>query len=273
MGKKTLSTMMKSVSHNLKRYSPEILLGLGVAGMVTTTVMAVKATPKALSILDNALDEKYQEEYGESMSPACFDVAYCFCEEFGAKEMIKATWKCYIPAAVVGVTSICCLIGAGSKNFRKKTALEAAYGISVATMSEYQNKVVEVLGEKKEKVIRDSIAKDKIEQNPVSGKTVIITDKGNTLCYDIISGRYFRTDIETVKRIVNELNSRLLRDMYICLNDFYFAVGMEEIKLGNEMGWRIEDGLIDLEFSSQLSSENEPCLVIDFRPQARYCYR
>ncbi len=264
---------LKKIGYRFRKCSPEILLGLGIVGMVTTTVMAVKSTPKALSILDEALDTKCQEEYGESMSPACFDIIYCFREEFGTKELIKATWKCYIPATAIGVTSICCLIGAGSKNFRKKAALEAAYGISVATMSEYQNKVVEAIGEKKEKVIRDAIAKDKLEQNPVANNTVILTGNGGTLCYDIISGRYFRTDIETVRRIANELNSSLLRDMYVCLNDFYSAVGMEEIKLGNEMGWNVEDGLIDLEFSSQLSSDNEPCLVIDFRPQARYYYR
>ena len=78
---------------------------------------------------------------------------------------------------------------------------------------------------KKEQSVKDAIAKDKLEQNPIVSREVIITEKGNTLCYDVISCRYFRSDIDKIKKIENELNRRMRDDMYISLNDFYYELG------------------------------------------------
>ena len=46
-----ISKMLKSFRYELGKHSPEILTGIGIAGMITTTVMAVRATPKALDLL------------------------------------------------------------------------------------------------------------------------------------------------------------------------------------------------------------------------------
>ena len=69
----------------------------------------------------------------------------------------------------------------------------------------------------------------------------------------------------------NELNSRLINEMYVSLNDFYYELGLKTTTGGDDLGWNIHrDGLVDVQFSSQLSDKGEPCLVIDYRVAPRY---
>lgn len=253
MGKLNLSKIAKDVRTAMKKHSPEILTGIGIAGMITTTVMAVRATPKALVLIE---DKKIENDT-DKLTPV---------------ETIKATWSCYIPAAITGYISVFCLIGASSVNVRRNAALATAYTLSESALKDYQEKVIETVGEKKEQSVRDSIAKDRIEQNPVTSKEIIITEKGNTLCYDVISGRYFKSDIDKLKKVENELNRRMRDDMYISLNDFYYEIGLNPTSIGDDLGWSIDHGYIDLSFSSQLADDGVPCLVIDYHISPRYEY-
>lgn len=140
-------------------------------------------------------------------------------------------------------------------------------------MRDYQKKVVETIGEKKEQTVRDAVAKERLEKNPVENKEVIVTAKGDTLCFDAVSGRYFKSDIDKLKKAENELNRQMRDEMYISLNDFYYEVGLEPIKLGDDLGWNIDNGYIDLRFSSQLATDGTPCLVIDYGYGPRYDFR
>ena len=252
-----LTKFVKTVRTTARKHSPEILTGLGIAGMVTTVVMAVRATPKALNMLEDAEEEKYVNEQ----------------EELTTFEKVKATWKCYIPAAVVGTVSIGCLVGASSVNARRNAALATAYALSESTLKEYQEKVVEKLGEKKEQEIRDDIAKDHVDRNPISKSEVIVTGNGDTTCFDILSGRYFTSNIEKLRRVENELNRQMRYDMYVSLNEFYDAIGLDHIKIGDSLGWNIDSGYIELKFSSQLDEHGTPCLVLDYSLEPRYGYQ
>ena len=254
MNKKTIAAAIRNMQTALKKHSPEILTGIGIAGMITTTVMAVRATPKALALID----EKKEELKADELTP---------------KETVQAAWVCYIPAAVTGTLSIACLIGASSVNIRRRAALATAYTLSESALKEYQEKVVEAIGEKKEQSVRDAVAKDKIEKNPVSKHEVIITEKGNTLCYDAASGRYFKSDIDRLKKAENELNRQMRDEMYISLNDFYYEIGLDPISIGDELGWSIDTGYINLSFSSQLAEDGTPCLVLGYKIEPRYDYR
>lgn len=253
MEKFSLSKVVKYVKAAASKHSPEILTGIGIAGMVTTIVMAVKATPKALILIE----EKKNEEGLDSLTPI---------------ETVKASWQCYIPSAIVGTVSIFCLIGASSANLRRNTALATAYTLSESALKGYQGKVVETIGDKKEQTVRDSIAKDKLDKNPVTTREVIITEKGNTLCYDTISGRYFKSDIDKLKKAMNELNRNMLDEMFISLNDFYYEIGLSNTKLGDDLGWNVSEGLIDLKFSSQLTDDGTPCVVMDYSIAPKYDY-
>jgi len=253
MNKSNLSKIVKGIRTSISKHSPEILTGIGIAGMITTTIMAVRATPKALILIE----EKKEEIDVDKLTPI---------------ELIKTTWTCYIPAAITGGLSIICLIGASSVNTRRNMALATAYTLSESALKEYQEKVIETIGEKKEQSVRDSIAKDRIKRDPVTSKEVIITERGNTLCYDVISGRYFKSDIDKLKKVENELNRRMRDEMYISLNEFYYEIGLKPIGIGDDLGWNIDHGYIELSFSSQLADEGTPCLVIDYRVAPRYEY-
>lgn len=252
--KKEIAKSFLSLKTAIKKHSPEILTGIGIAGMITTTVMAVRATPKALILI-----EERKEEIG--------------AEKLEAMDMVKTTWACYIPAAITGTLSVACLIGASSVNARRNAALATACTLSESALKDYQGKVIEMFGEKKNEAVKDAVAKDKVEKNPVVTREVIITEKGNTLCYDAISGRYFKSDIEKIKKAECELNRQMLDDMYVSLNDFYYEIGLDSVKLGDELGWNVDSGYIDLSFSSQLASDGTPCLVIDYSVAPRYDYR
>ena len=253
MNKSNLSKIVKGIRTSITKHSPEILTGIGIAGMITTTITAVRATPKALILIE----ERKEEIDVDKLTPI---------------ELIKTTWTCYIPAAITGGLSIICLIGASSVNARRNAAIATAYALSESALKEYQEKVIETIGEKKEQTVRDAIAKDKIDKNPVSSREVIITEKGNTLCYDALSGRYFKSDIDKLKKAVNELNRRMRDEMYISLNEFYYEIGLNPTSIGDNLGWNIDYGYIELKFSSQLTDDGNPCLVIDYQVTPRYDY-
>lgn len=271
MNKPNFSRIARNVRLGLQKHSPEILTGIGITGMITATVLAVRATPKALVLIEEEKQRLNEELQAEARNQE--QEEYVELDTLKPVELIRTTWTCYIPAAVTGVLSVACLIGASSVNIRRNAALATAYSLSESALKEYQEKVIENIGEKKEKEIRDSIAKDKLKRDPVVNKEVIITGRGETLCYETITSRYFKCDIEKLRKVENELNKRLINEMYISLNEFYYEIGLRPTEVGNDLGWNIDDGLIDLQFSSQLAEDGTPCLVIDYHVIPRYDFR
>ena len=252
MSKPNFQKIFKNVKSSLSRHSPEILIGIGLAGMITTSVLAVRATPKAICLIEDAKKEKQ-----EDLKPI---------------EIVKVAWKPYIPAMVTCVVSASCIIGASSVNARRNAAIATAYKLSETALTEYKEKVIETIGEKKEKTIREQIDKDHIEKNPASKNQIIMTGRGETLCYDTLSGRYFKSDLEQIKRIRNDLNARLISEMYISLNEFYDELELDHTILGDDLGWNMDDGLLELDFSTQLSDDGRPCIVINYIPAPKYDY-
>lgn len=244
MNKPNFSKFIQDARASVVKHSPEILTGIGIAGMITTTVLAVRATPKALQLIE---EEKRREDKDE-LTPV---------------ETVKAVWKCYIPAAITCVTSAACLIGASSVHVKRNAALATAYKLSETALTEYREKVIETIGEKKEQVVREKVNQEQIDKNPVVNNEIIITGEGTSLCLDPISKRYFESDIELIRRVENELNRRMLHD--ICgsasLNEFYGEIGLEYTDIGDELGWNTEH-LIDLSITPGMAKNGKPCLVI-----------
>lgn len=255
MNKAGLKQTIKSVGRVLTKYSPGILTGIGITGMIGATFMAVKATPKALYLIE----AKKEESEVEELTPV---------------ETIKTCWKCYIPATLTTVLSAVCLIGASTVSAKRNAALATAYSISEAALREYQEKVVEVVGEKKEKAVRDAVAKDQIERDPVTKSEVVIIDSNsNTLCYEPLSGRYFKSTIDKIKKAEIKLDRQMIQEMYVSLNDFYWEIGLDGTDLGDQMGWNLSKGYMDLSFSSQLADDGTPCAVIVYGIPPVYDYQ
>lgn len=254
MGKGNWAKIVKSAQNAIARHSPEILTGLGIAGMLTTTVLAVKATPKALRIIE---DEK--EETG--------------CEKIRPVDAVKLTWKCYIPAAVTCTASIACLVGASSVHVRRNAALAAAYKLSETALEEYRESVVETIGERKERTVRDKVAENQVRNNPASNNEVVITGNGDSRFFDPMSSRHFYSSIEKVKKAANDLNEEMIHSIcsYMSLNDFYDEIGLSHMDVGDIVGWNTER-LIKLDFSAQVDDDGQPSLVIEYLTRPEYGY-
>lgn len=259
MNKQALSKFARDVRLSLSRRSPEILMGLGIAGAITTTVLAVKATPKALRLID----ERKEELEVEKLTPV---------------ETVKTTWKCYIPAVVTGATSIACLIGSHSVSARRTAALATAYKLSESAFTDYREKVVETIGEKKERVVRDKVSEEQVKNNPVSRTDVIVTGKGSTLCFDPLSARYFYSDLDKIHRAANKLNYDINTNPFdsgVTVNDFYAEIGLPGTATGDGLGWNLNTGLIKIYPSAQMveegeEHEGEPCIVLNFENPPQY---
>jgi len=279
METKGITQVAKNLGGMITRNSPTILTGVAVAGLVTTTVLGIRATPKALALIDDYVWNKYETEVEdqEEMSFAEWlgvdTDGYSWRDKtnyLSRKETIKLTWKTYVPTVAVGTITIACIIGANHISLRRNAALASLYGLTEAAFKEYQTKVVETIGKNKELKIRDEVSADRLKKNPPGANEVIFTGKGVVLCYDSLSGRYFKSDIEQIRRTVNELNRDLMSDMFLSVNEFYYAIGLSGIKLGDQMGWDIDKGLLEIDFSAQLSEEGEPCLVLNYSIEPRY---
>lgn len=234
---------VKEAGRFLGKNSHIIMTGVAITGVFTTSFLVADATPKAL--------RKIEERECKTRL-----------------EKIEVTWKYYIPAGISGLITVGSIIALNSVHERRNAALAGLYSLAQTTLNEYKEKVVETIGENKERKIRDAVDADRVLNNPPGD--VIITDSGSVLCFDSLTGRYFLSDIEKIRQIVNELNRELLREMFIPLNELYFELGLDPTELGNDLGFNVDQGLLDIRFSSQLTKDGKPCLVLNYEVHPRY---
>lgn len=253
MSNQTKSNTFRKMGKTISKHAPEILTAVGIGCMISSTVLAVKETPKALTLIE---DKRKELEV----------------DELTTGEIIKTAWKCYIPSIATSVIGVGCLVGASTANAKRSAAILTAYKLTETAFLDYKDKVVETIGENKEKTIRDKVAKKKIEENPVTQNNIIMTGNGDTLCCDMFCGRYFKSDIEKIKKAVNIINKKLLSYGYLSLNEFYDEIGLPSNDLGEELGWNIDNGLIEVYFGSHLTDNGTPCLTIEFENAPTYNY-
>lgn len=246
-----IKTMAKSVWAGVKKHSPEILIGMGIAGAASSVIFAVKATPKAMILL-----EEKRQELG--------------VEKLEAKEIIKTAAPVYIPTAVSFGVSVACIVGASSVNARRNAALTAAYTLSESTLRTYRDKVLETVGEDKEREIRQKAAIEQQQKTPEPQALVVSSAAGQLKCFDSLSGRYFVSTKNEIDKAVNEFNRQLRDDMRISLNDWYDLIGLDTNKLGDMLGWDIERGYVETCYASRLDEDGLPCLVVNYVEPPHY---
>lgn len=199
------------VQQFIKRNASTILTCLGAAGVVATTVMAVKGTPKALTLLDNAREEKGGE-----------------LTKF---EKVKIAGPVYIPSVITGVATIACIFGSNVISKHQQATLMSAYALLDNSYREYKKKTDELYGEDAGKQIRGEIAKDKY----TGDGTLLDDDK--ELFYDFYSGRYFESTKEMVLWAQYETNRSMFVNYAVCLNEYYNLLGLEERPEYESLGW------------------------------------
>lgn len=244
---------MKLVDH-----SPTILSGLAVGGLVATVALAVRATPIALTKV-RELHDAHTAEAG----PLLKDQDVARNAKLPVMEVVAATWRDYLPAAVTGTATIACIVGANQIGLRQKVALAGAYALAEGAFREYKDEVVKQFGANKERKVDEAIAERKVQQMRPDAQ-VIITGGGDQLCYDELTGRYFRSDADKIRRAELDLKAVVLKDMFADHNLFYSYLGLEDVLIGEALGWNI-DHIPEVVFSSHLAPDGTPCLAVRFQ--------
>lgn len=240
-----MSNLLSSSRTFLKHNGSTILTCLGGAGVIATAVTAVRATPKALALIEEVEKEKQ--------------------EELTNTEKIKIAGPTYVPSILIGAGTLACIFGANFLSRRSQAALMSAYALLDNSYKEYKNKVKELYGEDADVNVRKEIVKDNYEETDIS------IDDDKQLFYDEFSQRYFESTLEDVLRAEYTFNRMIATEYGVFLNDFYDLIGLEEVDYGNYMGWMdtqlVEDTWycwLDFIHTKVVMDDGLECTIITF---------
>lgn len=236
-----IEDIARRISKAAITHSPTILTTIGVIGTISTAVLATRAAFRAARIIH---EEK--ERHGE-LEP---------------KYMVEVTYKEFVPPVVTGLVTISAIVGANRVGSRRTAAIAAAFATTDRAFSEYRSKILDRVGEKKERAYRDEIVQDQVARDEAITKEVIVLS-GEVLCLDRYSGRYFSSDMETIKAAQNKVNYAVNNYFYASLTDFYNGLGIRPTSQSDDVGWNA-DKLLELEFSSAIADDGRPCLAFEF---------
>ena len=156
------------------------------------------------------------------------------------------------------------MIASNRFSAKKITALATAYKLSENVFSEYKKEVVNSIGKEAESKINNK-AKENIKNKAVT-KEIVYTNKGDTLFYDTLSGRYFKSDTKSVEEAFNLLNHQLLRENYVSINEWYYILGLDSIEpLGEMLKWNVEIDLVEFGLEGDMTNNGEPCISINYK--------
>lgn len=233
--------MIKDVIRQTNKYtnkhSPIIMTGLGIIGVATTSFLSARAGWKAKASLESA--------------PA----------DLSIQEKAKLTWTFYIPPVTTGLVTVGAITYANRLGAKRTAAAISAYTIVEGAFSEYRNKVVEEVGSHREQMFRDDIARKEVGAK--SSELIIMSGSGDVMCCELFTRRYFMSDMETLRRAQNDINARIMSDMYVALDEWYDLIGLQPTTASGRLGWD-SDKLMELEFSSVLSEDNKPCIAFNY---------
>jgi Family of unknown function (DUF6353) len=251
----TLTSLTPHI-HKLKflvnENSTTIFTAAGVLGTVGTAVLTSRASFKAADII-----QKDKEERLEALTFPETDI-----KPLSKTEKVKLVWIQYIPPTAVGALTITSIVMAHRISSKKIAAIAVASTISERALQEYKTKVVEKLGGRQETAIREEIAQDSVTNNPPSNQ-VIIAGSGDVLCFEPLTGRYFNSTIENIKRAENKVNYEIIHYDFCSLSFFFEEIGLPPTDYSDLVGWNVSNRM-EVAFSTTMSEDNRPCLVIGF---------
>ena len=248
------SRLVNNIGFGLKKHSPTIFMGLGIAGTIASTVIACKATTKIGSIIEEKnktindihevlADPEMKDKYTEEDSKKDLTIVYT---QTGVKLL-----KLYAPAIALGTVSIASIIMGQRILNKRNAALSAAYMAVDQGFKRYRKNVVERFGEEVDKELRYNIKAKTVENPDKKGKEkneeVLVVENPN----DAISeyARYFDENTSSeyqkdpeynlmfLRRQQDYANERLKAKGHLFLNEVYDMLGMARSKAGQIVGW------------------------------------
>jgi hypothetical protein len=266
----------------LQKHSPRLLFGLGIGGVVVSTVMACRATLKLEETLDESQDKIHAVNVHREMNEI-----ETYSESQFHKDMLKAkagaavkVVRLYAPSAVVGAAAIGALTGSHVTLVRRNDALAAAYATVQASFNAYRDRVKAELGEDREKELRYDVQDHKTKGK--NGEVVKVAQAP-----DFLYSRFFDEEnrnwkpVEEQNRFFLEAQQRYFNQLlhargHVFLNEVYDSLGYERSKAGQAVGWLSPamypkgavDGHIDFGLYSVRNAENiangENQFILDF---------
>ena len=194
----------------LRQHSSTILTVMSATGVVATAVLSIRAVPKAEELLVKAYNKK-----GDALTTA---------------EKIKASWIAYVPPALVGVSTIACIIGANILNTKHQASLMSAYALLDRTCKEYRDKVSETIGEDAVTKLEHEIIRSKFTSD-------MMPEENMELFFDYQSKRFFESTMNDVIRAENEFLDMFHEKGYSSLNQYYDILGIPRVEYGFQLGW------------------------------------
>lgn len=235
----SLSELTRTVERTLRSNSPAVLAGLAVSGTITTAYLA----------------HQVGYQVGKESRPGF--------EDQSLKDRFALLWKSYIPTTVSGIVTVGCIVAGTRVSTRRAAAAYSLVTISEKAFTEYKEKVIEKFGENKEQAVRDEIAQDRVKNNPPTDQQIVIAGPGNVLCCELHTGRYFHSDMETLRKAQNEINAKLLREDSAVLTDFYYILKLPATSTSWDVGWT-SARLMELKFSTVMSEDSRPYIAFEY---------
>lgn len=213
---KRLERYSSKTARYLRNHASLMLSCVSAAGVVCTTVSAVKATPKALELIRKAEEQKE--------------------EKLTKIEALKTAGSVYIPSVLLGVSTVACIFGTSVLNQRKQASLISAYGLLNESCKTYKKKVNQLYGDDADNLIRRSVSIDKAKEYDKPPDSKLLT------FYDEYSDRFFESTMEDVLKAEYELNKLMVLRGYVTANDFYNLLGLAYTDYADNVGWSIDAG-------------------------------
>lgn len=252
------------VSHFITNNAEDILTGTGIVGTVATAVLTGRASFKAQKEIHEAELHlaPFPHDDDEVKKDRTSSQRFAGLPDLDRGEVIKLVWPYFIPPVLVGSATIGSIFWANRMSAQKAAALVAAAGLANDRLDEYKAKVSEKLTGPKAKAIDDEIAQDQVDAKPTSQQVIIIAG-GDALCFDTMSGRYFRSSIEQIKRAEAEVNQMMFDSQMASLSDFYEHIGLDRTGISDLLGWNsLEEGIIEFKITTTTSDDQQPCFAI-----------
>ena len=293
--KEKMIKMYNNSKNVVQKHSPEILAGVGVVGVVASTVMACKATMKLNDILEESKETRdkirevesnprYEEQYSHEDAKKDLTINYT---QTGLKIA-----KLYAPAVILGSASLGCLLASNDILRKRNAALSAAYMTVDKSFKEYRQRVVDRFGEEVEKEIRYNIKAEEVTSTVVAedGSETTVTETVKTMDPNLYSdyakffdeaSPYWQKDPEYnfmfLKSQQQYANDLLKARGRLFLNEVYEMLGIEKTKAGQIVGWVyntenpigdnfVDFGIFDMSKERVRAFVNgyEPSILLDF---------
>ena len=239
---KFIAKILKKISDE----APTILTGTAVGGVVASLITMRNSTLKADKII-----KEHQAKKKEKLK---------------FKEKFLLTWKTYIPTAVSAGLTIAAIISSNVISKKRLSALSILCSGAEAALSQYQNKVEQLIGKNKAQKVKDEIAQDIVDASDITEnddeESIQEVGQGTTWCLDKLTGRKFKSSAEHIRRAQNDANMALLGGSQISLNEFYDYLGLDNCSLGDIVGFD-ESNPVNISFSSALKG-SQPVLVLSY---------